>query len=297
MSGHASARARATACRTLGQFPTHPEINVRLREALSDVDPWVRYYACQALGRIRDEFSTSAIVALLRDNSGQVQVAALEALARLSGPEPLQALTLASASEDPDIQRAALVALGISKRHEARPILQRALGAGEPATRLVALSALAELGFSDDLRPLIGLTRDPDAAVRIAALGFLSSEVGQAASSALLDLLDHEPTRDDLVVALARPIAGRADTILAALQSAMEPLAVALVAALSRMNSVEAARALESALLSPNDASRRAAAAALSARGELAEKPLLERAALTDRDPEVRRLAAAVFTQ
>jgi hypothetical protein len=54
---------------------------------------------------------------------------------------------------------------------------------------------------------------------------------------------------------------------------------------------------LESALLSPNDASRRAAAAALSARGELAEKPLLERAALTDRDPEVRRLAAAVFTQ
>jgi HEAT repeat protein len=291
-SRHASARTRTAAVRALGHSGGESHVLDRLRGALGDSDPWVRYYACQALGKLKDDSSTDAIAALLEDTSGQVRVAAVEALAHLRGQRAFEVLSGVSGSADADLHRAALVALGISKRPEALPKLLAALNAPNPATRLVAVSALAELGSPDAIPAIARATGDADEGVRASATSFLAARSDQAATSELLRLLAKAPTRQSLIHALSRPAAGRVEAIAMALANADDALSGALVTALARTQTEDAKLAIRVALSSYNDAARRAAAAALAAMLDVASAPALERAAINDPDAEVRRICA-----
>jgi HEAT repeat protein len=281
---HESARTRTSAVRALGHTSNQEGVLAQLRVALKDSDAWVRYYASQALGRLRDDSATEYIAPLLADASGQVRVSAVEALAHLPGARAFDLLIGALGSGDPDLQRAALVALGISKRQEALPHLLQAASSADSATRLVALSALSELG-----------ARDADEGVRVAATGFLAARSDSAATEALLGLLVETPNDESLVRALARSVPGRPEALRAALDAADDSLAVPLVAILARTQSDEATAAIRAALGSPNDAARRAAASALVAMQDAPSAPILERAALTDPDAEMRRICAAAL--
>ncbi|MES1175510.1 MAG: HEAT repeat domain-containing protein, partial [Myxococcales bacterium] len=296
-SRHESPRTRIAAVRALGHTTGEPGVRERLRLALTDSDAWVRYYACQSLGRLHDDPSTEAIAALLSDEFGQVRVAAVEALAHLRGPDAFSVLSGVLASEDVDLYRAALVALGLSKRAEALPYLLNALSSADTATRLVALSALAELGAPAALPAIARATRDSDEGVRVAATGFLATHVDPRATSELIQLLIDDPSRQDLVRALARVQPGRAAVIAAALSGADDALATALVAALARSQSDGALLEIRSALQSPNDAARRAAASALIGMQDTDSNPALERAALSDADAEVRRICGTVLVR
>ncbi len=292
-AGHESARTRTSAVRALGHTAGEPSVRAQLYQALSDSDAWVRYYACQALGRLRDESATGSIAALLTDGSGQVRVAAVEALAHLSGSAAFDALSGVLDSGDADLYRAALVALGMSKRKEALPRLLSALSSADSATRLVALSALAELSAPEALPAIARATRDVDEGVRVAAVGFLAARSDPAAAEELIALLAEDPSRQSLIRALAGPGSGRSEAVAAALNSADDALAGALVASLARMHSDAALTALRSALTSPSDPARRAAAFALSAMQDTASAAALAQAALHDPDAEVRRICAS----
>jgi HEAT repeat protein len=290
---HASARTRTAAVRALGHSASGPDILTALRLALQDADAWVRYYACQALGRLHDDDATESIAKLLADDSGQVRVAAVEALAHLRGSRAFDVLSGVLASDDPDLYRAALVALGISRREAALPALLAALASTDAATRLVAVSALSESGLAAALPAIAKATRDSDEGVRVSATGFLAARSDQAATNELLALLHDDPSNETLIRALARAVPGRADAIVASLNGADEASASALVASLARMQSDEARSAIRASLSSPNDAARRAAASALVAMQDGASAAALERAARSDPDAEVRRICTA----
>jgi HEAT repeat protein len=294
---HESARTRTSAVRALGHSSGEPNVREQLRAALSDGDAWVRYYACQALGRLQDDAATDVIAGLLADASGQVRVAAVEALAHLRGARAFEVLSAVIGSPDADLNRAALVALGISKRKEALPKLLSALSFSDAATRLVALSALSELGLSEALPAIARATHDSDEGVRVSAIGFLAARSDLAATNHLLALLSEEPSSETLIRALARPGLGRCDAISAALATADDALAGALIASLARTQSEEALSAIRAALSSPNDAARRTAASALLAMQDALSSAALERAALGDSDAEVRRICAAVLVR
>jgi HEAT repeat protein len=294
---HASPKTRTAAVRALGHVASDDDVRRQLRQALRDDDAWVRYYACQALGRLRDDTATEDIAAALADASGQVRVAAVEALAHLRGTHAFQLLCGVLGSGDPDLQRAALVALGISKRAEALPPLLAALSTTDAATRLVALSALSELGLAEALPAVAAATRDADEGVRVAATGFLAARSDAAATDALIALLLDDPSDEALIHALARNLPGRASAIAAALISAGDGAAGALVASLARMQSAVGVEVIREALQSPNDAARRSAASALIAMQDAASTAALERAALTDPDAEVRRICAVALAR
>jgi HEAT repeat protein len=238
---------------------------------------------------------TDAIASLLADASGQVRVAAVEALAHLPGRRAFEELTSLTSSEDPDLLRAALVGLGISKRKEALGPLLRAAWSATAATRLVALSALAELGLPDTVSVLAHAAEDSDPGVRTAALAFLAEHPHPAASNELIELLRKNSSSEPLVQALARPVAGRIAVIAAALELADDALAGALIVALARMQTEPAHTQVREALASPNDSVRRAAATALVASGDPLALPGIEHAALHDGDAEVRRICAATL--
>jgi HEAT repeat protein len=292
---HTSARTRAATMRALGQVTSGGPAIRALRRGLGDPDPWVVYYACQSLGKLRDESSVETIVALVAHPSGQVRVAAVEALAHLRAPAAAAALRDAARSSDLDVRRAALVGLGLARLRDGVPILLEATRSPDRATRLIALSALAEHDAPEVLPALLASASDADEAVREAAISRIAEWRGPGGTHVLVGLLGNATTRDRALDALTLPAPGRIAGLLGALEGADGELAVRLVSALARMNRPEAREALATALEMSSPAPRRAAIEALAALGDARALEALSNAAAHDPDPDIRREAAAAL--
>ncbi|AKQ70682.1 HEAT repeat protein [Myxococcus hansupus] len=296
-AAHESERTRAAAMRALGQTEKEARITSTLLRGLNDRDPWVRYYACQALGKLNEEAAADAIVALADDAAGQVRVAVVDALAHMHTESAMSALQRAASSADADVRRAALLGLGVGRRPDALPVLLSAAKSEDAATRLVALSAVAEYDAPETLPALLHAAGDGDDSVRSAAVGFLATRPGVPATQALVSLLGDMTLRERVVSALALPLEGRLPGLLAALEAADEVTAPLLVAALARMRRADARAALLQLLASASPAGRRAAVPAVAALGTVEAREALERASAQDEDPEVRRACRLVLSR
>ncbi|HMI93828.1 MAG TPA: HEAT repeat domain-containing protein [Polyangiales bacterium] len=296
-----SEKIRAAAMRGLGQSRADIRVTTALRRRLADRDAWVRYYACQAAGKLRAHELAQALAELLSDSAGQVRVAAVEALSQLTGGPALSALSAAAGSGESDVQRAALIGLGLMQSSESLPVLIAACAAPEAATRLVALSALSAFKSPETLAVVVHAIDDADEGVKVAAIELLAIWPGSEATASLVAAMTqggrHGDVRARIARALAQPTPGRVAGLLSALETADDDLAPALIAALGRVDPDDATSALFDALRLPNAAARKAAAGMLAARGT--REALAALAQLADRDPseEVRRICALLLAQ
>ncbi len=288
-------RVRASAMRSLGQGSGDPRAVSALLRGLSDGDAWVRYYACQALGRLGVEAASASIAALLGDEAGQVRVAAVEALSHLESDLAAASLRSAAGSPDADVQRAALIGLGIGARPDTLELLVQATSSADPATRLVAVSALAGFPGKEVLPALARAAGDADESVRTAAIGFLAGRPDLEATQLLVELLARGPSAEKVLAALAIPSEGRITGLIAALESADDEAAPLLTSALARMHRADATAALFRAFRLPSVPARKAAASALGALGTREALDVLAAAASGDPDPEVRRICALLL--
>jgi HEAT repeat protein len=285
--------ARAAAMRALGRTEGGRAGPDALRRGLRDDDAWVRYYACQALGKLSFCEALDEVIGLIDDPAGQVRAAAVEAIARLGDGRATAVLDGACLSTDPDIRRVAILGLGECKRSEALPILLREARSEDDASRLYALSALAVSDEDEATDSLLRATNDPVAMVRSAALALLHTRSGPRATEWLITQLRDPQRREDARAALETPLAGRIEGLMRALREADPSLTSLLIAALANMASLAGETAIESALALENVHARRSAARALTASETAAARVLLDRAELTDPDDEVRRICAA----
>lgn len=293
-AGHASGRTRASALRALGHVALSAQTESVLLAALEDPDAWVRYYACQSLGKLGVVAALPAVRARLDDPAGQVKMAAVEALAALPGEAARRALAEAAGSADLDVQRAAVVGAGERGEPELKPVVSAALASPDASIRLVAVSSIARFADSEAELGAAAAT-DPDSGVRSAALGLLAARTDSAASATLLELLRKDPESTAVAGALAQGVDSRIPSILSQLDSAPDALARALLAVLSRSQSHHGRAALDVAFASRNVAVRRATARVLSLLLDDSAKSTLARATSTDGDAEVRRLCAAAL--
>lgn len=290
-------RTRASAFRAMANLVSDPRSTAFLLKALSDEDPWCRYYAAQSLGKLHCEVAAAPIARLLDDPAGQVRVAALEALTRLQSDIGWRAIERAAESTDPDVQRAALIGIGLGqqRRPESLSILLRAASSPDATTRLVAVGALGNSGTPQALRALARAALDPDENVRLAAIAALGSQADAEATVLLADLLRESTAREQIMHALSTRNAGRITGLLSALDTADDELAPFLTSALARMHRVDGNAALVRAMSSPNAAARRAAATTLAALGTRDALGAIRRAATQDPDPDVRRICAMLM--
>jgi HEAT repeat protein len=294
---NSSERTRAAAMRSLGHCSGNLRVTSYLLKGLGDPDAWVRYYACQALGRLAYEPAAEAIMRLLADPAGQVRVAAVEALSCLSSEVATGALRRALADPDGDIQRAALIGLGVGKHTESLPFMLAATRSSDPATRLVALSAIAGFRTPEVLAALRDAVSDIDPSVRAAALGFLAATPGVATTGMLADLLRTAADDEGVLSALSVHVEGRITGLLAALETADDEVAAAIIAALSRLQRPDATAAVMGAMALPNVAARKAAAGALAVLASKEALTTLEHAAADDPAPEVRQICAVLLAR
>ncbi|HXI55025.1 MAG TPA: HEAT repeat domain-containing protein, partial [Polyangia bacterium] len=290
-------KTRAAAMRSLGQCADDLRATAYLLKGLGDADSWVRYYACQALGKLAFEPAAQAIVQLLSDPAGQVRVAAIEALSCLNSDAAVKALKAAAADPDADIQRAAIVGLGVAKRAEGLPLILNAVRAPEASTRLVAISALAGFRTAEVLEAYRAAASDPDDSVRTAAVGFLAAMPGAVATKVLVDLLHTLPSTDQVLTALSLNVEGRVAGLVAALQDADDEIAPGITSALTRLRRPDAVAALIKAMTIPNVAARKATAGALATIGSKDALLALRKAASDDPEPQVRQVCSLLLAR
>jgi len=290
-------RTRASAMRSFGQCADDLRASAYLLRGLGDRDPWVRYYACQALGKLAFEPAAGAVVNLLSDPAGQVRVAAVEALSCLKGDAASGALEVAALDADQDIRRAALVGLGVAHRPATLPLVLAALGSEDPATRLVAVSALAGFRVPGALTALAAAATDSEENVRTAAIGFLAAMTGVDATRALVGLLSKTTSTEQVLSGLSLHVEGRIEGLASALESADDDVAPALTSALARMRRPDALAVLVKAMGTPNAAARRAAASALAVLASPDALVALRTAAGEDPDPDVRHICSLLLSR
>jgi HEAT repeat protein len=296
-AGDPSERMRAVAMRSLGQCSGDLRVSAYLLEGLNDPGAWVRYYACQALGKLAFEPAADAIIRLLRDPVGQVRVAAVEALSSLKGESAIAPLKAAVLDDDSDIQRAAIIGLGVSRRAEALPLILAAAASADPATRLVALSAVAGFPAPEVVPALREAACDPSESVRTAAIGFLAYRPGVAATRALTDLLRTAAPSAQVLDALSIDIEGRLVGLVAALEEADDETAASLTSALARLRGPNATAALIGVMTAPNVAARKAAASVLGALATEEALAVLQRSATEDPEREVRQICSLLVAR
>jgi HEAT repeat protein len=292
------ASIRAVALRALGDgFWRDTSVGERLSAALQDSDAWVRYYACQAIGKLKLSTHVEPLATRVGDPAGQVRVSAIEALSHLPGDTAFAVLLDAAQSDELDLRRAALIGLGLAGRPAAIGILLANAGAEDAATRLITLSALANIEAPETLAALRRAARDPDESVRMAAIGFLGAGSGTEAVQILAGFLLDPVLGERARAVLSTPHEQRVAGLSSALQTANDELAVQLTGLLARLNRADATAALFEALTLPNAAARRAAATTLGAIGSREALAALQRLSVDDPDPAMRRICALILVQ
>jgi len=262
---HEAPKVRAAAAGAMAQADG-PEVSAALIEALADEDSWVRYFAARSLGRRGEAGSTGALAGLARgDKSNHVRIAAVEALGVIGGEEAAGAVAPLAGSDDVDLARAALGALGRIRHPDARRPLFEALHSTLPEVRAAAAGALGERGDPEAVERLRCVAAaDPEPEVFRAAIEALRRAGTPDALAGLVSLTADAGRRAEAVAALAQTGEALLGEVARGL-SPGQPVGVrrAVAEALGRIKSRRASELLRGALADP-DASVRSAARGLA---------------------------------
>jgi HEAT repeat protein len=298
---HDTARGRAAAAQALGSVEHEAAVGL-LIEACGDEDAWVRYFAARALGRHGGVDALARLAALAAaDGAMPVRLAAIESIGTLAAPEALAPLVSLARAEEQEIADAALLAIGKIPGDEPVDLLIEALRSALPARRLAAVRGLAHLATTARIEALSWTsTADADEAVAGAALDGLAhqaaarDESADAAIDALIGMTADSRRRESAVAGLAR-VRHRVARVAAGLNAAQPDVRRATVEALSRVSDTDASAALRHALDDPDASVRQSAIGALDRIGARGVAAVFAVMARQDPSRAVRRAAAAAL--
>lgn len=181
------------------------EVALALAKALHDPEPFVRWAAAQALGKLAGSSAERAVPvavsqavldATLADEPG-VRAAAADVVAAWGGGGPLDPLLTLAQDAQPAVRAAAVRALGLAgggALQVVTPALLRALEDGDPEVRRVAANAVAWCRDGSAAAALVARLGDPVGPVRAAAVRALARvSAGEYEEAALLLLQDADP--------------------------------------------------------------------------------------------------------
>ena len=259
-----------------------------------------RRAACvRALAYVGDAAVGTELLALMKDRSEDVQIAAIDALSRIKPDGAVEALAQAAGSEQVNIKITAVVGLGRTRSPGALEPLLSCLEHFHPKVKSATARALGQVGDGRAAQPLMVMLADPihRTPVRLAvveALGLLGDT--SAVPMLLLATGDGvEKVRVEAIQSLGRLKDPRAVPALSLLLRE-KGLALHVARALMTMGHSEAKPALIRAIRTP-DLGRDASEACFTALGSLGSKSTVPALApfLAGEDLEVARWAASAL--
>ena len=296
-------RARASAATALGRV-TADAARMALEDALSDADPWVRYFAARGLGQHRHQDSLDVLAGVAStDHAPHVRLAALETIGRIDGPRATGLLARYAADDVAiEIAVAAIGALGHVSDGSATTLLRGALRAGERERRAAAARALADRGGREGVEAL-AWAASAEAQEEVAAVAFDGlGRIGAGSTSARSEAIDAlieltaDPGRRELAIATLSRVCGRdLDRIAGALNHESVEVRRAMIQVLTRARHGDAVLHVRQALEDKDAVVREAAITALDRVGVRGLSARLAAIAAADPEAAVRRAAAAVL--
>ncbi|MDT5156191.1 MAG: hypothetical protein QOH51_548 [Acidobacteriota bacterium] len=258
---HETPKVRAAAAGALAQAEG-PEVSTYLLEALADEDSWVRYFAARSLGWQMFAEGADALARLAQaDKSNHVRIAAIEALGYIGGESAARFVAPLVKSDEPDLVRAAIAALGRISHPDAQTPLFEALRSTDAEVRAEVVVALGERVGAEALEQLRRVAAtDAEPRVFAAACDALKRLGTPEAIAGLVSLTADAIRRETVVAALAQTKEALLEEVARGLLP-RQPVEVrrAVVEALGRMKSQRASELLRRAL-DDADASVRASA-------------------------------------
>jgi HEAT repeat protein len=258
---HETPKVRAAAAGAMA-LVEGTEVSTCLIEALADEDSWVRYFAARSLGQQQIAESTDALVRLVQtDRSNHVRIAAIEALGRIGGEGAARFVAPLVKSDEPDLVRSAIIALGRISHPDAQPPLLETLHSPDAEVRAEVARALGERRGAEAVEHLRRVaSTDAEPLVFEAATDALR-RMGTPEAVAGLVSLTADPTRRETAVAA---LAQTREALLEEVARGLSPgravgVRRAVVEALGRMKIQRAAELLRRAY-DDADASVRSAA-------------------------------------
>ena len=173
-----------------------PETVPHLLDLLQDESEYVRRGAVEVLNAVADRSAIKDLLGVLRDKDWWVRVRAADALGTIGGPAVVDAVLDLIQDEDPFIRRSAVEILNTTSDERAFDALVNAVSDGDWWVRERAIDALAQLGDARAVPMLIPLlSQDAEAArVTIRALATIGD------SSAIYPLLGMLQSHDHGVI-------------------------------------------------------------------------------------------------
>ncbi|HYT89827.1 MAG TPA: HEAT repeat domain-containing protein [Gemmataceae bacterium] len=195
------------ALRLVGSLPPDSALTAACAKLVTHSEATVRREAVLRLASSGESRWVEAVRPLVQgDPAVEVRAVAVQALAALGSAEALEPLVELADGLDEVLSRAALAGLlrygGLEGVLAAGPRLMAWVGSQEPAQRAAAAAVLGEVGLPAFHRPLLALLRDPDTAVRRAAL----QASGEVRHAALWPAVCEQLARPDLRLAAVRAL-------------------------------------------------------------------------------------------
>jgi HEAT repeat protein len=208
---------------------------------LPKLPPDARAGLLEALGDRGDTAARPAVLEMLSDQQEAVRAAAVKALGALGGAADVPLLAGKAATDSKLEKGAARLSLVRLRGDDVNQAIVSALAEGKPNVRVELLGVLAARGAKETLPTVLASAEDPDASVRLAALGalrFLADEAQVAMLVKILKAAKDPPQRGKaelaLLVVCSRSGQACAEAIIAGLADADVPSRVALLHALAR---------------------------------------------------------------
>jgi len=250
-------------------------VTASLAERLAKLPADCQTLLINALADRGDKAATPAIIRAASNESADVRQAAIKALGKVGDVACVDMLCKAAASGQEADQQAAAGSLRLLGGEGVDAAITKAMKAAEPQPRALLIEVLADRKATAATPELIGLARDKDAGVQVAAIKALGRLAAPANLPALIQILiaaegdAPKAEAERTVVLVSRKVpdqAAQADAVLAALNSAETPAArMTLIQAVGGIGGAKAFEAVKAALgdkdPTVNDAAVRALAA------------------------------------
>ena len=208
---------------------------------LPKLPPDARAGLLEALGDRGDAAARPAVLEMLGDQQEAVRAAAQKALGALGGAADVPLLAGKAAADSKREKGAARLSLVRLRGDDVNQAIVSALAGGKPNVRAELLGVLAARGAKETLPTVIASAEDPDASVRLAALGALRFLADEAQVATLVKILKtakdpQERGKAELAVLAVCSRSGQvcAEAIIAGLGDADVPSRIALLHTLAR---------------------------------------------------------------
>ncbi|MCX7795532.1 MAG: HEAT repeat domain-containing protein [bacterium] len=283
-------KIRESIARSLAYLDSRHIIPV-LEKALSDPDPWVRYYAVKTLKYHSLPNTISILTDLLnRETSNLVKIGIIDILGEIGGNGAINLIIPLLSSEDKDLARGAIAALGkIEHPNTINPLLEMLRSTKDEVTKIEIIKALGNkkgIGVIESLQWIVATENTPE--IIDGALASLAKISTRESLRAIMSLTIDSTKREKCISILSKLPIEKIEYLIEDAKSMPKPVKISMILVLERMKSYDSVERIVNFLDDEDPDIRIQAVISIKNLGSIEGRKMLREHLEKEKDPRVK---------